>query len=190
MPECPFQIKISNTWSDTNDLFFGVSILVRINTLTTILFHSDHCICCFFQMATHWLELPHHRAIQELFKYLVDNVSTRDVLDYIFEGGCLSLDDKEAVEKTTGERDKTRRLLDILLRKERGAFDQFLYALKETTNHVYITLSQKVEDIQQRNKSKHMQEKVYIFSCSELGFSWNMLWSHLALSLYIWPLGQ
>ena len=105
-------------------------------------------------MAAQWLELPHQRAIQELYPELVDNVSTRDVVDHIFAGGWLTLDDKDAIEKTTLERDKTRKLLDILLRKERGAFDKFLYALRETRNHIHKKLSQKVEDIQRNNKSR------------------------------------
>ena len=105
-------------------------------------------------MAAQCLELSHKRAIQELYPDLVDNVSTKDVLDYIFAGGWLSLNDKETIEKTVGEQDKTRKLLDMLLCKPRGAFDQLVYALRERRNQVHQKLSQKVKDIEQIYESK------------------------------------
>ena len=70
-------------------------------------------------MAAQWLELPHHRAIQELYPELVDNVSTRDVVDYIFAGGWLTIDDKEAIEKTMGERQNTKVIGYIAEKRER-----------------------------------------------------------------------
>ena len=112
-------------------------------------------------------ELPHQRTLRELTPYLIDNVRYRDVHDYIYAEGFLSLDEIEVIEEDRGERMRTRLLLRVLIQKPEGAFKSFINALTETsTHHVVDTLEKKLAAIQQESTnqqhSTHSEYKKHI----------------------------
>ena len=95
-------------------------------------------------------EVPHQRALRECFVYLVENVRARDVMDHLFAGGALTLDDMEEIEQKGGDRMKTRELIKKLIQKPESAFHILLDALRETaTDHVVEELTKKLKTTKQ-----------------------------------------
>lgn len=99
--------------------------------------------------------LDHQRVLQQKYTFLVENVAATDVIDHIYQEGWISQDEKENIDETRGERMKTRKLLDGLIKKPRAAFDVLLYALSQTnTDHVVQALTDKLAEIHQEDKGE------------------------------------
>ena len=108
-----------------------------------------------FQMNPVFPELPHQRALQQKYEFLVDNVGVSDVIDKLFQEGWISIDEKEIIEELRGERQRTRKLLDKLITKPRAAFEVLLAALKNAkADHVVQALSEKLAEIHRENEGK------------------------------------
>ena len=110
----------------------------------------------YFQMEPVFAALPHQRVLQQKYTFLVENVAATDVIDHIYQEGWISQDEKENIDETRGERMKTRKLLDGLIKKPRAAFDVLLYALSQTnTDHVVQALNDKLAEIHQDEGEQH-----------------------------------
>ena len=81
------------------------------------------------------MERPHQRALRKCFTYLVENVRARDVIDYLFQEGALTLDDMEVIEQKGGDRMKTRELIKMLIQKRESHFRIFVEALHESATY-------------------------------------------------------
>ena len=116
---------------------------------------NNTCETFTFQMDPQFPELPHQKALQQKYQYLVESIRATDVIDYLFQEGWLTLDDKEVIDEIRGERQKTRKLVTILISKPEVAFQTFLFALKETgTEHAVEELEQKLADIKHQTRGK------------------------------------
>ncbi len=63
---------------------------------------------------------------------VVDDVRHKDVIDHLLATDALSRDDQERIEHEVTSRDKTRKMLDLLLQNGDSAVESFLEALEET----------------------------------------------------------
>ena len=122
-------------------------------------------------------ELPqepraHQRALQQKYEFLVNNVGASDVIDYLFQEECISIDEKESIEETRGDRKRMRKLLDKLIGKPRATFDVFLDALKKTnTNHVVQVLNEKLAEIHQEDKGEQLKSDMAVFMIDDIALS-------------------
>ena len=68
------------------------------------------------------------------YLYLLRNLRTDDLVDYLFQEGVISEDNSEDIESERKSRDKTKKLLRILPKKGPKAFEKFINVLRETEN--------------------------------------------------------
>ena len=115
-----------------------------------------------FQTLPVFPEFPHQRALQQKYGFLVDNVD-KQVMDYLFQAGWLTLYEKQRIEAELVESDRIRRLLDKLIVKPRAAFEVFRDALKDIgSEFVVCELDKKLAEIHEEDKGKkHELEMVW-----------------------------
>ena len=115
---------------------------------------------------------PHQRALQQKYKFLVDNVEVSDVIDYLFQEEWISQDEKEHIEEPGPPRKRTRRLLDTLLGKPKDAYEVFLDALKKTnTDHVVQALNDKLAEVHQEDKGEQLMSDMGVFMIDDIALS-------------------
>ena len=92
--------------------------------------------------------LPHQRCLLEEQKFVVENMSVVDVIDYM--NIHLTPDEREQIDVIQGPREKTRKFINIMaLKNDPGTFQCLIHALEDTgSEHVVSRLQEKMTGIQ------------------------------------------